>query len=298
MALRGRTIFITGAARGIGEHVAREAAARGARVFLTGLEPDRLAGLAAELDGAWAACDVTDPAALSAAVAHAVATTGGIDAVVANAGTVSLGTVAGGDIEALVRTIDVNLVGAVRTVRATLPYVRATQGYYLFVSSVAAFTAMPGLAGYGAAKAGVENFASALRLELASTGVAVGAAYPAWVDTDLVRDVSQVPVVRSALARLPWPLHRPVPVHQCARTLVRAIERRQRRVYVPWAVALVHGLGPLVNSRPVAAALSRVARDPVARLDDEVRAYSRAVGPVAPGHQYPSGDEREPATGG
>ena len=72
-SLSGQTVFITGAARGIGEHMARLAAARGAKVFLAGLEPDRLAALAEELGGGWAECDVTDQAALAAAVEPAVA---------------------------------------------------------------------------------------------------------------------------------------------------------------------------------------------------------------------------------
>ena len=72
MSLRERTVFVTGAARGIGEHVARVAAARGARFFLAGLEPERLAGLARELDAGWAECDVTDQASLAAAVESTV----------------------------------------------------------------------------------------------------------------------------------------------------------------------------------------------------------------------------------
>lgn len=270
--LSGRTVFVTGAARGIGEHVARAAAARGARVYLAGLEPARLAALASELEGAWSECDVTDQAALTAAAERAVAVTGRIDAVVANAGVVSLGTVGGGDVEALVRTIEVNLIGAVRTVRATLPAVAQARGYYLLISSVAAFTAMPGMTAYCAAKAGVENFGNALRLELAASGVRVGTAYPSWVDTDLVRGVRRVPTVASALARLPWPLHRAVPVDECARMLVAAIERRRRRAYIPRAVAPIQALRTLVNSRPVEAVLSRVAREPITRLDAEVAA--------------------------
>jgi short-subunit dehydrogenase len=64
-----------------------------------------------------------------------------------------------------VRTVEVNLVGVIRTVSATLPHITERRGYVLIVSSVAAFTMMPGMAAYAASKAGVEQFANSLRLE-------------------------------------------------------------------------------------------------------------------------------------
>lgn len=277
--LNGRMVFITGAARGIGEHIARQAAARGAYVFLAGLEPERLAAVAEELDAGWYECDVTDQASLVKAAEKAAEATGCIDVVVANAGIANLGTVAAGDVEALARTIDVNLTGVIRTVSATLPLVRAPRGYYLLVSSAAAFTALPGMAAYCAAKAGVEHFANALRLELAGSGVSVGTAYPSWVDTDLVRDVrADLASFRETQRRLPWPMNRITPVEQCARALVRAIERRARRVYVPRPVAVVQSLRTVVNGRVAQAVLSHAGRDQVARMEDEVRTLGRSFG--------------------
>lgn len=277
--LSGQTVFITGAARGIGEHMARIASARGARVFLAGLEADRLATLAAELDGGWHECDVTDQKGLVAAVEAAVARTGRIDAVVANAGVANLGTVATGDVESLIRTVDVNLNGVIRTVSATLPSVCAARGYYLLISSAAAFTALPGMTAYCAAKAGVEHFGTALRLELSSADVAVGTAHPSWVDTDLVRDVKrELPSFGAALARLPWPMNVTVPVSRCAEVLVRAIERRSRRVYVPRPVAAVQAIRTLVNSRLYDAAVRRAGGDQIAKLEDDVRAIGRSFG--------------------
>jgi NAD(P)-dependent dehydrogenase (short-subunit alcohol dehydrogenase family)/pimeloyl-ACP methyl ester carboxylesterase len=277
--LNGQTVFITGAARGIGEHVARLAAAKGARLFLAGLEPDRLAALAEELGAAWHECDVTDQASLTRAVEEAVALTGDIDVVVANAGITNLGTVAVGDIEALARTVDVNLTGVIRTVSATLPAVRVARGYYLLVSSAAAFTALPGMAAYCAAKAGVEHFGNALRLELAGSGVRVGTAHPSWIDTDLVRDVrADLASFHETQRRLPWPMNRTVPVEQCAGALVRAIERRARRVYVPRPVAAVQSLRTLVSSRLVESLITRLGGDMVSRMEDEVRTLGRSFG--------------------
>lgn len=280
-SLRDTVVFVTGPARGIGERVARLAAARGARLALAGLEPDRLRALAADLgDGhAWYECDVTDQASVDDAVAGAVRDLGGIDTVVANAGIANNGTVAVNPPDALARTIDVNLTGVVRTVSATLPHVLSRKGYVLLVSSAAAFTVLPGMAAYCASKAGVEQFGNALRLEVAHRGVRVGTAHPVWVDTDLVRDQQQdLSVFRESIRHLPWPLSSTVPVERCAALLVDGIEHRRRRVYVPRSLAAVQAVRTVFTGPIAGAVLARKARTLVPRLEDEVRALGHAFG--------------------
>jgi hypothetical protein len=279
--LRDRVVFITGAARGIGAATARAAAAAGARVSLVGLEPDRLAALAAELGPAhaWFECDVTDQAAVDRAVAGTVAALGGIDAVVANAGVANNGTVAVNPPDALARTIEVNLLGVVRTVSATLPHVVARRGYLLLVSSAAAFTVLPGMAAYCASKAGVEQFGNALRLEVAHRGVAVGTAHMTWIDTDLVRDLREdLPSVRDAIDRLPGPLGAHTSVEACAAAFLRALERRRRRVYVPRSVAVLSALRPLLLGPLGQAVTLRVAARSVPELEARVRRLGRSFG--------------------
>src|SRR5687768_14065249 len=93
-SLQGKTVFITGAARGIGAESARRLAARGARLSLVGLEPELLEKVAAECgDAAWFEADVTDPEALQAAVDGTIERFGAIDVVIANAGIGAGGTV-------------------------------------------------------------------------------------------------------------------------------------------------------------------------------------------------------------
>lgn len=285
-SIDGKTVFITGAARGIGAEVARLAAARGARVALAGLEPDRLAALAAELGDRhmWHECDVTDQAALDAAVARTVAVTGGIDVVVANAGIANLGTVAISPADALVRTIDVNLNGVVRTLSATVPHLIASRGYALLMSSTAAFTAMAGMAAYCASKAGVEQFGNVLRLETRHLGMAVGTAHPIWVDTDMVRDArADLATFREAQGRLPWPLGTTVTADDCAQAIINGIERRKRRIYVPRAIAGVAALRTMVLSGLSDRIVGRSTATLVPRMEDEVRALGRAFGAHATG---------------
>lgn len=272
--LRDRVVMVTGAARGIGAATARELARRGARVALVGLEPDALRALADELGDAhvWAEADVTEHGALTDAVAEVVAATGRLDAVVANAGVVNYGTLRSASPQQFVRTIDVNLVGVYRTLHATVPHLVATRGYALVVSSVAAFTALPGGAAYAASKAGAEALAGSVRAELAHLGVAVGSAHPCWIDTDMVRHADRdLPGFSAMRAQLPWPARAVTSAEACAVALADGVERRARRVYVPRAAGLISALRSVLASGPgERAVFGRAGSDFVRLLDADL----------------------------
>lgn len=285
--LRDRVVFLTGPARGIGAHTARLLAARGARLALVGLEGERMRALAADLSHhpdsrdrvAVFDCDVTDQAALDAAVAGTAEQWGRIDVVCANAGIANNGTVAVNPPDALARTVEVNLIGVMRTVSAALPHILDAKGYVQLVSSAAAFTVLPGMAAYCAAKAGVEQFGNALRLEVAHRGVAVGTAHPSWVDTDLVRDQQHdLSTFRRAVRKLPYPLSTTVTVERCAEALVAGMERRRGRIYVPRSVAAVQALRTVFTGPVGRAVLAGPSARLVPQLEDEVRALDRAFG--------------------
>jgi NAD(P)-dependent dehydrogenase (short-subunit alcohol dehydrogenase family) len=280
-AVAGRVVFITGAARGIGAELARVLASRGARLALAGLEPDRLAAVARELgsDHAWFDCDVTDQRALDAAVAAAAQTFGRIDVVVANAGIAAIGTVATTPPDALARVLEVNLIGVVRTVAATLPHVLTSRGYYVLVASAASFSAMPGLAVYCASKSGVEHFANALRYELGPRGAAVGTVHPCWIDTDLVRDArADLPTFDVTLPRLPWPFNTVTSVRICAEAIADAIERRKRRTFVPKSLAPFAALRYLLVNPPFDSLLRRDTERMLPLLERDAIALGRSFG--------------------
>ncbi|MGH3698967.1 MAG: SDR family oxidoreductase [Pseudonocardiaceae bacterium] len=286
MQIAGKNVLITGAARGIGAATARELAAHGARLALVGLEPATLAALATELGGpaqsdgkhVWAEADVTDSTALQAAVDHAVASLGGLDVVVANAGIASFGTVRRIDPEAFARTVEVNLTGVFRTVQATLPHLIASHGHVLVVSSLAALVPLVGSSAYGASKAGVEAFADTLRIEVAPLGVTVGCAHMSWIDTDMVRDIErELPAFRTMRQRLPWPFRSTTSAADCAAAFGRAIERRSRRVNVPAAIGVCHWIRPLVHSRLADALIARRSTTMITRLETEIGALRRSV---------------------
>ncbi|HZH33141.1 MAG TPA: SDR family oxidoreductase [Pyrinomonadaceae bacterium] len=282
----GKVVLITGPARGIGAETARMLAARGARLSLVGLEPARLAALAGELGGVdgggrhvWFDCDVTDQRALVRAVRGTAEALGRIDVVVANAGIASNCTVASGQVDALVRTLEVNLIGVVRTVSATLPQVSAARGYYLLISSAAALAPLPGISAYAAAKSGVEQFGNVLRLEVAHKGVGVGVAHPSWIDTDMVRDARlDLSSFDEMLAALPWPFGSVTSVETCAAALVKAIERRRRKVYVPGALAPLAALRAIFASPLSEYIVTRRARRLIPRAEREALELNRSFG--------------------
>ena len=244
----GKTVLVTGAARGIGAATARRLHAAGANVALVGLEPDELERLAGELGDRAAAfeADVTDLAALEATVAGIVERFGGVDVVIANAGVAPNGSVASVDPEVFDRTIEVNLLGVFRTVRAALPHVVAARGYVLIVSSASALVHTPLMAAYTASKAGVEAFGDALRGELAHTGTKVGVAYFSFIDTDMVRKSFDRPSSQRA-REMGGPFSKVAPLSEAVDAIERGIVTRARHVYAPRSVRPMIWLRSLIQ---------------------------------------------------
>ncbi|MET3952439.1 NAD(P)-dependent dehydrogenase (short-subunit alcohol dehydrogenase family) [Arthrobacter sp. UYEF36] len=247
--LLGKVVLVTGGAGGIAAATAQRLAAAGAFVSLVDRDQPALDQFVARLgDGHLAtAADVTDLVSLQAAAQRTVEHFGRLDIVFACAGIGSASTVAASSTEDLLRIVDVNLGGVIRTVKATLEEVTANRGYYLLMSSAAALKNVPRANAYAASKAGVEAFGGALRLELAHKGVDVGVAHPAWVSTGMISGAGS----RAGESRsLPWPFSVVSSTDTCADLLVGAIAARQRKVFVPRSLALMDPLrwlstGPL-----------------------------------------------------
>jgi NAD(P)-dependent dehydrogenase (short-subunit alcohol dehydrogenase family) len=248
---------VTGAARGVGELLARKLSARGVRLALVGLEPEELKKVSASLPGEsghWHA-DVTDVAAMSQVAEEVAGRFGAVDIVVANAGVAAGGPFAESDPETWRRVIEVNLIGATVTCRAFLPGLLASRGYFLQVASLAAITPAPLMSAYCASKSGVEAFAHCLRAEVGYRGVRVGVGYLSWTDTDMVRGADEDPVMREMRASLPWPANRTYPLEPAIDRMVAGIERRSPHVYGQWwlrGMQPVRGQLPAVLGGPLA----------------------------------------------
>lgn len=279
MSLQGKVFFITGGARGIGAAVAAEAARRGARIALAGLEPEELSKRVAELGPghAYFEADVTDLDSLRRAVDGTVETFGGIDLVLANAGIANYGTVEKGDPEGFLRTIDINLNGVYRTAHVTMPHLLESRGWIGIVASVASFAPSPGMSAYNASKAGVELFTRSLRGEVAWRGVDAVSIHPSWIDTDLVRESeADMPSFAEMRSKLPWPLKRTTSVEECAQTIVDGIGSGRDRIFVPHSARLVLWLRNAIAGRIGERATSGDASEIIPRMEAEIEALGRA----------------------
>jgi NAD(P)-dependent dehydrogenase (short-subunit alcohol dehydrogenase family) len=276
--LEGRTALITGGASGIGAELARQLTARGMRVGLIDVDGERLEGVRAGLRGAESAvADVRDTAALTAAVEELADRFGGLDVAVANAGIATGGPLRLVGSATVEDTIDVNLLGVWRTVRASLPSVVDRRGHLLLIASAAAFLPSGGLGAYSAAKSGVEALGRSLRIELAHHGVTVGVAYYWFLDTPMVDAGNRSPVLKSAKRRMPSRFSKPLPLEPAVRRTVDSIERRSRSIVHPRALRPLMLMRGLLDSALIGREMGRAMPEVEAAFERE----AERVGPDA-----------------
>jgi 2-keto-3-deoxy-L-fuconate dehydrogenase len=180
--LSGVRALVTGGASGIGLAAARRLAQGGARVAVVDRDPD---GVEPPLLALRA--DVTDDAALRAAVATAVERLGGLDVLVNNAGVGAQGTVEDNPDDEWHDVFDVNVVGMVRVTRAALPHLRASaQAAIVNTCSIAAVVGLPERALYAATKGAVLALTLAMAADHVADGVRVNCVTPGTADTPWV----------------------------------------------------------------------------------------------------------------
>jgi NAD(P)-dependent dehydrogenase (short-subunit alcohol dehydrogenase family) len=240
--LNGLVILISGGASGIGAATAKALKANGAIPVLIDCDAKQLAATAADLNASSFSLDVTDYTSCEAAVAQTLAVHGRIDVVWANAGIASFGPLLLTDMAAWKRCVEVNVFGTLNIVRAALPAIVAQRGYVLATASVSSFAHPPAVSSYAASKAAVEAMCNSWRIELAGHGVGLGTIYASWVQTPLVTEGDMHPAFVRLKSTMPPAMRRAMPVQVAADVIVKGIQSRSRRIWVPGWVRVLHWL--------------------------------------------------------
>jgi NAD(P)-dependent dehydrogenase (short-subunit alcohol dehydrogenase family) len=197
-SLKNKVAIITGASSGIGRSIAERYLAEGAKVVLFARTAGPMEDIAATApDRALVvAGDVTKPGDIARLVAAAVDRFGAIDIVVPNAGVARALPFAESSPQAMHEQFSVNVLGAMETVRQSLPHLKSGAAV-LFVTTFLTQVGFPGLAIYSASKAAIKSLTQTLAAELAPQGIRVNAiapgpiATPIWGSIGLPADVLQ-----------------------------------------------------------------------------------------------------------
>ena len=189
--LEGKIALITGGSRGIGAAIAKRLATDGAKVAITYSKgADAAAAVVKEIerDGGKAIAiqaDATDAEAGKAAVEKTVATFGGLDVLVNNAGTAIPKTFEETTLEEMDRLLDINVRGVFVATQAALKHMKRGGRIIMIGSCLGERVMTPGLVPYSATKGAVKIFAQALSRELGSRGITVNNVQPGPIDTEL-----------------------------------------------------------------------------------------------------------------
>lgn len=187
---KNKTVIVTGASSGIGEALAREFAARGAQVVLGARSVQKLQLIAGEIrekggQAAYCGVDVTKPEECRELIETAVREFGGVDVLVCNAGLSMRAIFDDVELDVLHRLMDVNFWGTVNCCKYALPYLQASKGSIVGVSSVAGLHGLPGRTGYSASKYAMTGFLETLRIENLKKGLHVMIACPGFTASNV-----------------------------------------------------------------------------------------------------------------
>lgn len=233
--INGRTVVVTGAARGIGYATARALLARGARVVIGDRD---LGALRTAVDALGERAsghplDVTDRDSFADFLDKARADgEGRVDVLINNAGVMPIGGFLDQSVQAIRSAIEVNFYGVVTGCQLVLPeMIERGGGHIVNVASLAGMMPVPGQTVYSGTKSAVISLSSAMADEFAAHGVQVTVVMPPFTRTELIAGTVQTRA------------NRPVEPEDIAAAIVRALNRPRTHVSVPGGIRFV--LGPL-----------------------------------------------------
>ncbi len=226
--IRGKTALVTGAAGGIGRAIALRLAQEGARLYLLDIDEPRLAAVADEarafgVEVETRRCDVGQPAQITAVVQHLLATWGGVDILINNAGLTYYGRTLNMTAQNWDRLLAINLHAPIQLTRELMPSMLKTRdAHVLNVASILGLVGLARVAAYSTTKFGLVGFSESLRHEYGRAGLGVTALCPGLVDTNLFSSAPRGKDVKQSKAPPKWILITP---EQVANRAIRAIYR-------------------------------------------------------------------------
>jgi 3-oxoacyl-[acyl-carrier protein] reductase len=206
--LEGKIALITGGSRGIGAAIAKRLAADGANVAIKYSKgADAAASVVKEIERAGRKAipihaDAADAEAVKAAVEKTVATFGGLDVLVNNAGTAIPKAFEETTLEEMDRVLDINVRGMFIATQAALKHMKSGGRVIMIGSSVGERVLVPGLVAYSATKGAVKIFTQALSREVANRNITVNNVQPGPIDTELNPAASEWAVPQKAATAL------------------------------------------------------------------------------------------------
>ncbi len=231
--ISGKTVAITGAARGIGFATARALLQRGARVVIgdrdVAVEESAVARLGSLGPVSGYPLDVTDPASFATFLDKARADGGGhIDVLINNAGVMPVGPFLDHTEQAIRTAIEVNFYGVLTGCRLVLPeMVARRRGHIVNIASLAGMLAVPGQALYAGTKFAIVGLSTALADEFAPQGVQISCVMPTFTNTELISGTQTGGMTK------------PVQPQDIAAAVVRTLEKPKTAVSVPYSLRFV-----------------------------------------------------------
>jgi NAD(P)-dependent dehydrogenase (short-subunit alcohol dehydrogenase family) len=250
--LSGKRCLVTGAASGIGRAAALAVAAKGAEVYLTDVEAERLSEVGTEIEraggtvGHLGAIDIADHDAVVGFAEEVHRSAGGsMDVVMNIAGVSTWGTVEQLEHRDWQKMIDINLMGPISVIETFVPpMIEAGRGGHIVnVSSAAGLVGLPWHAAYSASKFGLRGVSEVLRFDLRRHGIGVSLVCPGMVKTPLVGTLEvrgvdrQHPKLEETKVEFE---KRAVTPEQVAKKIVRGIEKNRYLVFTSPDIRLLH----------------------------------------------------------
>ena len=233
-----QVILITGASSGIGKALACALAPQSPKLVLVARDHARLQEVALTCENLGASAlviptDVTDSQACASMIQQAVSTFSRIDVLVNNSGISMWSTVDDiQDMQLVHHVMAVNFFGSVSCTKLALPFLKATQGRIVAISSLAGLTGIPGHSVYCASKHAMNGFFESLRIELAGTGVTVTIVAPDFVQSEIHE--RSVGANGQPFGRVLQGHARFLSAERCADMIVKAMTQRKRMVFTSW----------------------------------------------------------------